>query len=306
MSEDNHEREELLKDSLTALILPLLALIPMIAIGIWYGVKLSMAPVDKLRKDIAKRGGHNLTPLNSQAHPKEFAPIAKEVENLMARLEAALQAERNFAASSAHELRTPLAGALAQTQLLMQELTDIEALKRLTEVERSLKHLSDLSEKLLQLSRLEAGFAKTDQVIDLLPIVNMVIDEFRFDQKLFKRIKLTMPTNSGLSAAIHADAFFLALRNLLQNAFIHGTDTGEIHIIIDENNRIHVQNSAKVTAIEQMHKIGKPFMRGTTTTVGSGLGLSIVCSIMEQTAGQIIFNSPIDGKPDGFEVILSW
>lgn len=306
IAEDKHERDELLKESLTALILPLLALIPLIAIGIWFGVRLSMAPVDRLRKDIAKRDGHNLTSLNAQTHPKEFAPIAQEVENLMARLEAALQAERNFAASSAHELRTPLAGALAQTQLLMQEINDNKTLKRLKEIEHSLKHLSNLSEKLLQLTRLEAGFAKSDTIIDLMPIIYMVADEYKFNQQQFDRIDIKTLSDTGPKAAIHADAFFLALRNLVQNALIHSDANSKIYIYVDEANAIHVQNSGKVMSAQSIEKLKKPFIRGTTDAVGSGLGLSIVCSIMQQTDGHIVFNSPISGKKDGFEVILSW
>lgn len=297
--ENISDRNELLAESLMALIWPLAALIPLIALGIWFGVKLALKPLERLRADIAKRDGRNLTPLTNHNHPKELAPIADEVAELLTRLDLALKAERSFAASSAHELRTPIAGALAQTQRLAIELGQKTGHKRLNEIETSLKHLSDLAEKLLQLSRLDAGFAKTEQIVDLLPVVHLVVDEF----KSHNNISLHIAEGVTLSAFMHADAFFVALRNLVQNAIIHGGDEA-VEIGVNHGNVVNVRNSCAVIAPEILATLGKAFTRGNSRASGSGLGLTIVSSIMLQVDGEFIINSPISGQLDGFETIL--
>ena len=70
--------------------------------------------------------------------------MADAVASLIERLRAALDAERAFAANSAHELRTPIAGALAQTQRMIVELGDAKDRRRAREVEATLKRLSTL------------------------------------------------------------------------------------------------------------------------------------------------------------------
>jgi len=63
-----------------------------------------------------------MQPIETQGLQQEFLPIIASVNHLLERLKAALVAERSFTANSAHEIRTPIAGALAHTQLLRAEL----------------------------------------------------------------------------------------------------------------------------------------------------------------------------------------
>ena len=62
--------------------------------------------------------------------PSEIAPMAATLNSLLDRLKAAFDAERSFAANAAHELRTPLAGAIAQAQRLRSETRDPAAARR--------------------------------------------------------------------------------------------------------------------------------------------------------------------------------
>ena len=61
-------------------------------------------------------------PVATEGLPDEIATVAASVNALIGRLRGALEAERSFTANSAHELRTPIAAALAQTQRLIAEL----------------------------------------------------------------------------------------------------------------------------------------------------------------------------------------
>lgn len=292
-----------LVDSISALGLPLLALLPLMAGGIWLAMNLALRPLEALRRDIAKRDSRNLQPLVSEGHPAELAPIAEAVGALMARLKSALDAERSFAARSAHELRTPIAGALAQTQQLAAELGNGPGATRLTEIETALKRLATLSEKLLQLARIEAGFAKSDLETDLLPVMGMVIGDLNASTMWRGRVQIDS-TRADLIAPIDPDAFAIALRNLVENALKHGAPDVPVHIRLEGGGTVVVRNAGSVVGAAELARLGQPFMRGTTTADGSGLGLSIARSILEQAGGALTLKSPATGAIDGFEATI--
>lgn len=300
--ETSDHRDKALSESVAALGWPLLALIPLIALGIWVAIRLAMRPVERLRRDIEARDGSNLDPLPADDHPVELAPIAHAVDHLIERLKAAMDAERAFAASSAHELRTPIAGALAQTQRLAQELGNSPGYERLREIETALKNLAQLAEKLLQLSRLGAGFARADQPGDLMPVLRMVVRDFQASSRIGDRLHFTT-ADGPLPGTINLDAFAIAMTNLLQNAAAHG-DTSEPVLVVQAGRSISVINACPVVPAATLDRLGQPFQRGDTLVGGSGLGLSIARSIMTQTGGALTLTSPATGRHDGFEATI--
>lgn len=302
--ERTEHRAAALAQSLGGLFWPLLALIPLSAIGIWFSIRLAMRPVEAMSRDIASRDRSNLTPLNLEGQPVELAPIAEAVADLLERLRSALAAERAFAASSAHELRTPIAGALAQVQQLAIELGEQPQAHRLRKVESALRHLSQLSEKLLQLSRLEAGFARSDVAVDLAPILQLVVRDFQSSALYRDRIRFE-DSGGGLSGRIDVDAFAIALRNLIENALVHGETAGLVRIAAESGNSIRVSNGGPLVPGSLLLTIAEPFARGATSAKGTGLGLSIVRTIMQQTGGRLTLRSPATGRADGFEAVLT-
>lgn len=300
--EQTAHRTAALMQSFAGLIWPLIALVPLIVAGIWFAVRIAMRPVERLASSIWQRDRFNLAPLDgSENQLQELVPIVTAVSSLIERLREARDAERAFAASSAHELRTPIAGALAQVQQLKLEL-DSAAGPRLTEVENTLRHLSALSEKLLQLARLESGFAKSDIVVDLVPIARLVIGDIDRMSQYAGRIVLHV--NSGLSAAIDSDAFAIALRNLAENALIHGK--GPVEVTIEGNSQLTIKNDAPTVKPELLAGLAKPFARGHTDAAGTGLGLSIVSTILHQAGGTLELYSPARGRNSGFEAVMSF
>jgi len=302
--ESSDHRDKALLESIAALAWPLLGLLPLIALAIWAAIRLAMRPVERLRRDIESRDGRNLAPLTVEGHPVELAPIAQAVASLIDRLRTAMDAERSFAASSAHELRTPIAGALAQTQQLALELGQAPGHERLGEIELALKSLGQLAEKLLQLSRLDAGFARADHTADLMPALGLVVRDFQARSTVGERLQLVVSDGATLRAPINVDAFAIAVTNLVQNALLHGAVDQPICVAIDQPNVLRVTNAGAVVPADILQKIGQPFQRGPTSSTGSGLGLSIVRSIMEQTGGTLVMRSPAAGQTDGFEAVI--
>jgi len=149
-------RTQSLVASVLALIWPIALLIPLSAFGIYLAVRRGIRPVRTLSSEIGARHAANLTPIEVEGLPIELKPIGDAVDGLILRVQTALDAERAFAANSAHELRTPLAGSLAQLQRLIAELEGHPEQERARQVEQSLIRLRQLSNRLLQLARAEA------------------------------------------------------------------------------------------------------------------------------------------------------
>jgi len=302
--ETTSARSDALWGAVAGLFWPLTALLPLSAVGIWLAVRGALRPVRRLSHDVALRNSTNLTPLDADDQPAELAPIADEIEGLLERLRAAMEAERTFAASSAHELRTPIAGALAQTQRLARELGAHASAPRLKEIETSLRGLAELSEKLLQLSRLEAGFARAAQVADLGPVLELVIRDFQAQSNTGGRVRFTRDAGAVLAFRINPDAFAIAVRNLIQNALIHGAPDGTVFVEAGPGAVVRVRNHGPVVAPELMVRLTERFARGATRASGTGLGLAVVSTIMQQTGGRLVLSSPPEGWDDGFEAAL--
>lgn len=306
IAERSNHRNQALWESILALVLPLAALIPLMVLGIWYAIKHAMRPVEKLQRDISERDGSNLSPLTTNTYPRELAPIAEEVASLLDRLGRALNSERAFAAKSAHELRTPLAGALAQAQRLSIELADGRGQRRADDIAKSLRHLSDLSEKLLQFARLEAGFAKADDVVNLMPVLSLILNDFRSNSKTGDRVVFVNHGHYQFTAGLTKDAFAILLRNLIENALIHGAEGKIIRVELSDDRSISITNASDVISRDTLERLGLPFERGDTRAEGTGLGLSISKSIVEQCGGELKIFSPRRGHEDGFEVLIQF
>ncbi|HEV2516376.1 MAG TPA: HAMP domain-containing sensor histidine kinase [Devosia sp.] len=302
--ETTDARSAALWGAIAGLLWPLAALLPLVALGIWLAVRIALKPVERLSHDVALRNGANLAPLNDDDQPAELAPIAREIEGLLERLRAAMDAERTFAASSAHELRTPIAGALAQTQRLARELGEHASAPRLKEIESALRGLSELAERLLQLSRLEAGFARGEEVVDLAPVLALVVRDFEMQSTTAPRVRFEADADADLRHRINPDAFAIAVRNLINNALLHGAADGDVVVESGPGPMVRVRNHGAVLAADVVARLSERFTRGATRASGSGLGLAVVDTIMQQTGGRLILSSPATGWTDGFEATL--
>jgi len=302
IAEPMDHRNEVAKETLIALGMPLLILLPFTLGGIWILVRLMLQPVRGFRAQLATRDGHDLAPVELSGLPDEIMPVAEAVNALLQRLQRTLDAERNFASNAAHELRTPIAGALAQTQRLLAETDDEGACKRATEIEISLKRLGRLSEKLMQLARAEGANLRTETMCDLALVLKVVIDDFA---NLEGAAQLVLDLPSGpVMANIDADAFAIIVRNLLENALRHGQSDEPVYVTLHPDAALHVVNACPVVPPEILENLTRRFSRGNSDAMGSGLGLAIVQIITKGIGGTIDICSPATGRMDGFEAII--
>lgn len=296
-----HRREAVVEGAM-ALLWPLALLVVASPLTIAWTVRRGMRPVARLRQAIALRGGGNLAPLDDARLPVEIAPIAGAVNRLLLRLRSALDAERQFTANSAHELRTPVASALAQVQRLKAGLAGAPEAERAGRIEAELRRLGALIEKLMQLSRAEAGTALAAADTDLMPALRLVVEELERSPLGRGRLHLCADEPGQLMARLDVDAFAIALRNLIENALLHGTGTVAVTVAADGS--IHIVNGGPPVPAATLARLKQRFVRGATVAGGSGLGLAIADAILSQAGGRLDLLSPAQGRPDGFEAVM--
>lgn len=300
MAEPLAHRREVLSRLQLVLGLPLFAVIPLSFIGIALVVRRSFGPILRLRAAIEGRGAGDLSPVASEPGlPTEVSPVVDALNSLLARLEATFEAERSFAANAAHELRTPLAGAIAQAQRLQAETQDPSAQKRGKDIEVTLKRLTHLSERLMQLARAEGGRLRADTPTDLTPWLRLVVEDL---QRMHPegRFALDLP-EGGVMSDIDPDVFAILCRNLVENALKHGTAGEEVAITLTADGRLRVVNEGPVIPPDVLARLTERFERSDGAGEGSGLGLAIVNTIADRTGGDFSVASPAPGRTSGFE-----
>ncbi|WP_421694517.1 ATP-binding protein [Aestuariivirga sp.] len=299
VAEPMSHRAMVLREIILALGLPLLLVIPITLIVIVLAVRASLAPLRRFTARLSARGGRDLSAVSADDLPAEIAPVAATLNGVLARLNAAFEAERSFASHAAHELRTPLAGAIAQAQRLRGETRDHAAASRATDIEATLKRLTRLAERLMQLARAEGGRLRLDAPGDLRPAAAIVVEDTARNSAP-GRVDLDVPDKPVLSD-LDPDAFGIVLRNLIENALRHGAEDGPIAVTLAADGTLRVINDGQVVPPETLSRLSARFERGGAGNEGSGLGLAIVAAIAERFGTKLTLRSPATGSDRGFE-----
>ena len=304
VAEPLRHRVEAATETTFGSLLALAIMLPLGLLGIRVIVRRAIRPVHELRLQIGERRAGNLAPLNDPSLPIELAPIADAVSQLMERLGRSLEAERTFSANCAHELRTPIAGALAQIQNLLPSLPQGNLRKQGSEIEMSIRRFGRIAEQLMQLARAEGGLLLSPEPTDLAPVLRHVIDEFERDSRLSGRLVFSSEHEGPLKSRLDVDAFGILMRNLIENALRHGAGEEPTEVRIDSAGLIHVINDCPILAAEELATISRAFVRGPRSTEGAGLGLAIVHALVRSAGLGLHLDSPPQGRKTGFEAIL--
>jgi len=297
VAEAEARRNQAVWQSAGVMGVPVLLLIPLGALVVLLSVRRGLAPLRELDRDVSKRDAANLTLLPEADVPAELRPIRDAINGLLARLRAVVEAERALAANSAHELRTPIAASLAQTQRLVEELDGHPAQLRAKNVEHTLHRMAALAAKLLALSRAEAQVARLAEPIDLLPGLRLTVTDAQ--RSLGPRVTLASEPGARLFAQLDLDAFGIVVRNLIENADKHGLPGGAIEVVAGDN-VLEVSSEGPVVSGDRLAVLARRFERGDSASSGAGLGLAIVDTIVRQVGGRLELQSPARGRADGF------
>lgn len=297
------ERDDAIVEFIGGVLVSILALVA----AMWFvtvrSVRRSVKSIEKLSENIAEKDEHNLTPIDRRHSFLEIEPAIDTLDELMGRLDRAITAEREFATIAAHELRTPVAICLAHVQRLNATLVDAAAKEKAAAIEKGLKRLTKLIERLLQLSRAQSGLGTNAESSDLNEVTKLLLAEFKDRLPDGIEIKILMPSGR-YESYISPDAFGIVLNNLLDNALKYNDGPDGIAVDAGTSGEISVSNDCDPLTADEIDKIKERFGRKSNLADGYGLGLSIVQALCEQTGSYLEILSPVDGSSRGFRAIL--
>jgi len=292
------ERREAFRESFLAFLLPMLAILPLGYVLVRWITAKGLQPLDQVRAEVATRDSQSLAPMDAAAHPAEFSAIIATLNGFMARLSQALEGERAFASNAAHELRTPVAVALAQVQRMQHETDDDGQRMRLAAMEQALQRMSRRVARLLQLARAEAGIGRGASQIDAGGLLPHILRDARGDGS---RLRLTLPDGPVLTQ-MDADALAIVVGNLIDNALQHGPDGTPVDVSLTSDRVVVVRNRGPAVAAGDLARLPDRFT--SRRSGGFGLGLHIAHQIARQAGGRLELLSPIPGQSEGFEARL--
>ncbi|MFT3972413.1 MAG: HAMP domain-containing sensor histidine kinase [Amaricoccus sp.] len=231
-----------------------------------------LAPVAAFAAEMDRRRASDLSPLPHSGLPAELAPIARALDRYLARIEALLVAERDFSASAAHELRTPLAIAAAQAQLLADGRGGPTAARA---VVAAVGRVTSLVQRLLDLARAEAAVGREDDRCDLLQVLRLLVADAPEGA-----IRVDDGDRETIEVAADADSVALVLGNLLRNACEHGT--GPVRVTLGPGPALAIVNPVAPGAAFREGRFAK-----APGSAGSGLGLAIARAAADRLGWRI-------------------
>jgi two-component system, OmpR family, sensor kinase len=290
------ERRRALNRTLLGLVIPLGAMIPLLALVLRNVARTELRALETLASEIERRNGTDLRPIRLPGLPRELRSVGDHVNLLLERLSQSLDVERALAANAAHELRTPLAAARLRLQTALEH--DLKRDDVLAALE-ALQVLGQRTEKLLQLSRAESAASLARERIDLVQLSGTVAQEFWQVPEANERLALKVPDTEPPVALGDVDALAIALRNLVENALRYGR--GRVVIEVMAPCTLSVRDAGPGVSLEQLRTLQQRHVRHGPDRAGYGLGLSIVGTIVEKLGGRLDLSSPPAGAATGFE-----
>ena len=293
VSETTHQRRALVRGILANIVIPELLLIMIAAGAVWYGLMEGLAPLERLRQEVAGRKRDDLNRLDETKAPEEVRPLIGAVNDLLERLQQVMQAQRRFVADAAHQLRTPFAGLKTQAELALRE-NDVERKQHaLQHMLTSTRHGTRLVNQLLALARNEPGGQDTQSftMIELGPLAQACAMEW-VPLALEKNIDLGF---EGVETQtwIRGDAVSLneMLGNLIDNAIRYTHVNGHITICMTcEQGKVKlcVEDNGPGIPTHHHERVFERFYRilGSGQS-GSGLGLAIVAEVVKRHGAEI-------------------
>ncbi|MFQ5443041.1 MAG: ATP-binding protein, partial [Nitrospinales bacterium] len=253
---------------------------------------------------------------------KAFNSMTTDLENSRKQLikakeeaEASNRAKSEFMSGMSHELRTPLNAILGFAQLFFfnsdENLNDSQKV-RINEILKAGKHLLELINEVLDLSRIEAGkITLSLEAVGLQEILDEVISII-LPLAEQKGIHITFPEAQDSDLTVTADRIRLkqVLLNLFSNAVKYNIEGGSVTLKAektkDDKVVVHITDTGIGIPQEKLNSIFEPFNRlgaENSEIEGTGIGLCITKRLIELMAGEIFVESHL-GEGSRFSIEL--
>lgn len=241
-----------------------------------------------------------------------FRDITEQKRIQQREFDLALERERvnvlsNFVRDAAHEFRTPLS-IIGVNMHLMQRISDPDRqAKKVAQINYQVKHLTDLLDMMLLLSRLESSAE----------LEHLPVDFSKLLQSLCQTMAESYPDGPALIChdlpqlpAFYGDTDYLtsALRQIIKNALRFTPESGRVTVQAEftgQTIQLHIRDTGPGISDDMMPHIFKTFWRQDTahSTPGFGLGLPVALKIIQRHGGRIEVESQVN-VGSTFSVIL--
>jgi two-component system sensor histidine kinase TctE len=260
-------------------------------LAVWIGVARGLAPLDKLRAELATRSHRDLRPLAERQAPDEVRPLVRELNELLRRLSVAMELQQQFVADAAHQLRTPLAALQVQIDAARIDALPPALGATVEQLHAASVRASHLVRQLLMLASVDPSAERpfAPQPVDLAELLQRRIPEW-LAQADPRRIDLGFELAEARTRA-EAELVLEAAGNLIDNALKYCGEGGVVTL------RAGVRQGAAFIEVEDdgpgipAHERPRVFERfhrvKGTAGAGTGLGLAIVREIANRHGAAI-------------------
>ncbi|MCR8960394.1 ATP-binding protein [Variovorax sp. S2] len=268
-------------------IAPVALMAPLLMLIVWWVVSLSLAPVARVRTQVASRQADDLSAVSEEGLPDEVRPLVQELNLLFDRVRHAFDAQKHFVADAAHELRSPLAALKLQVQGLQRapdaSARDVAVSRLVAGIDRATR----LVEQMLALARHEASMAAgaKPEPVDLAETARLAISD-TVAAAQSRRIDIGI-SHADDAAVVNGqpEALRMLLRNLVDNAVKYTPEGGRVDVGIAAQGggvELSVDDSGPGLPEQERERVLDRFYRsGEPQAPGSGLGLAIVKSVAD-------------------------
>ncbi len=258
------------------------------------------SPLEGLERAAAEAGAGDLSaraPVPDA--PPELRKLALEFNDMVARVDALVVAQKEFVADASHELRTPLTALRLRLENLERHIGD-GGRSSLAAAAAEVERLSALVDALLSLARADA-IATTAGSIDLAAIVRARVDAL---QPAANPVELRLDAVGPVAARAGSDRVGQVVDNLVVNALRHAPGSPEIVIGVERvgsRSEIRVIDHGPGMTAEQKARAFDRFWRAGSGAGGTGLGLAITRRLVEVDGGTVELR---DAPGGGLEVVV--
>lgn len=289
---DNTNRvliEQVVFESIKVMLVALLHLTVLFSFIVYWTVKWTLSPVRKAALATDKISVSNPLPIPTEQQPKEILPLIQSVNSAVDRLTKSYHAQQRFIADAAHELRTPL----TVLKLRLNRIQDSN-LKDLKQAQVDVEQIQNLTDKLLELARLESVMLAPDSQPDSVNIVRLLRESIAENYPLFEQSNRNIILEhytQPVTVTGYPHLLSLSFKNLIDNAFHHGKGDLKINAQsnVEGNIDIYFSDEGLTPPVEIQNTLFKRFKKADNISRGSGLGLSIVAQVVRHHRGSVSF-----------------
>ncbi len=277
---------------------PLLVALPVLTLLIWFGVGRGLVPLRAVAREVSRRSPSLLEPVPLDRRvPVEVRPLVNALNDLLGRLDRALERERRFTADASHELRTPLASLKTQAQVALRANDEESRRHALRQVIAGVDRATHLVEQLLTIARLEPEASTPMERVALDAVAADICAELA-PAAARKGVKVSLEMQPAVVRG-NTVAIGALLRNLIDNAIRHTPEAHQVTVTVswaEGDAEICVSDEGPGIPAHERERVFDRFYRGENRQgFGCGLGLSIVSRVAELHGARIL----LDESPGG-------